>query len=430
MACTVMQTAARTGRHDGTGSTGGAVFISQKIAFCEIKSLRPGVHWPVNNGFAPTETECRCRGAYKNNGVFLNIGEREKMELCEAIKKITPIDREKMEEAWTHWDSRCKPLRGFGRLEEMVVQLAGIEGTSAPHCGKRAVVIMGADNGVVEEGVSQTGSEVTAQVLENMGNKISSVCIMSRILNADVIPVNIGMNVDGVHPAIRNCAVRHGTGNIAKGPAMTREECIRAIETGIRIVGELKEQGYEMIVTGEMGIGNTTTSAACACVLFDKKAEEVTGRGAGLSSEGLKKKIRVVQRAIEVNHPDSSDAIDIMAKVGGLDIAGMTGCFLGAALYQLPVLIDGLISGISACFAVMLAPVAKEYMFPTHCTAEPAGQMVMARLQMKPLLYADMHLGEGTGAAAVLPLFDQALNVYSGLPGFDGGNVKAYEHLK
>lgn len=352
------------------------------------------------------------------------------MRLEETIAGIAPIDKNSMEDSWKHWDSLCKPLRGFGKLEEMVVQLSGIRGTYLPRCEKRAVVIMGADNGVVEEGVSQTGSEVTMQVLENMGDKISSVCVMSRMLNADVIPVNIGANTDGKHPAIRNCAVRHGTGNIAKGPAMSRQECIRAIEEGIAIVGELKGQGYDLIITGEMGIGNTTTSAACAAVLFDQDPEIVTGRGAGLSSEGLRRKVEVIRRAIALNQPDKNDPVDVVAKVGGLDIAGMTGVFLGAAYYQLPVFIDGFISGVSAYLAAQLSPVSKEYMYATHCSAEPAGKMVLEALGLEPLLYAGMHLGEGTGAAAVLPLLDQALNVYYGLPDFSGGNVEQYEHLQ
>ncbi|MDD3794892.1 MAG: nicotinate-nucleotide--dimethylbenzimidazole phosphoribosyltransferase [Lachnospiraceae bacterium] len=352
------------------------------------------------------------------------------LHLEEAISGIGPIDREKMEEAWKHWDSLCKPLRGLGRLEEMVVRLAGIQGTATPECSKRAVVIMGADNGVVEEGVSQTGSEVTAQVLENMGEKKSSVCVMSRILNADVIPVNIGMNTDGRHPAVRNLAVRHGTGNIAKGPAMSREECIQAIETGISVTGELKEQGYDLVLTGEMGIGNTTTSSACAAVLFQKEAEYVTGRGAGLSSDGLNHKIQVIKQAIRVNCPDPADPLDVIAKVGGLDIAGMVGCFLGAAYYHMPVFIDGLISGIAAYAAKILCPFAMEYMYASHCSAEPAGKMVLDELGLEPLLYAGMHLGEGTGAAAVLPLLDQALNVYYGLPSFSDGKVEDYKHLK
>lgn len=350
------------------------------------------------------------------------------MELEQILAEIQPVDRRKMEEAWVHWDSLCKPLRGFGRLEEMVVQLSGIRRNAFPKCEKRAVVIMGADNGVVAEGVSQTGSEVTAQVLENMGEKISSVCVMCRILNADVIPVNIGMNVDAKHPAVWNRAVRHGTGNIAVEPAMSREECLQAVMEGIRTVGKLKEEGYDLLITGEMGIGNTTTSSACICALFGEDPEAVTGRGAGLSSEGLRKKVSAIRRALEVNHPDAKDPLDIISKVGGLDIAGMTGCFLGAAYYQLPVFIDGLISSVSALFAAMLCPTAKEYMYATHCSAEPAGQQVMKALGLEPVLYAGMHLGEGTGAAAVLPLLDQALNVYYGLPVFADGNVEAYQH--
>lgn len=352
------------------------------------------------------------------------------MRLNEVICGIKSVNREIMEESWKHWDSLCKPLRGFGKLEEMVVQLAGIQGTAEPKCEKRAVVIMGADNGVVEEGVSQTGSEVTAQVLENMGDRKSSVCIMSRIINAEVIPVNIGMNVDAKHPRVQNRAVRYGTGNIAKGPAMTREECVKAIETGIHVVKELKEQGYDLIITGEMGIGNTTTSSACAAVIFHKDPEKVTGRGAGLSSQGMVRKVNAIRKAIQINQPDPEDPIDVMAKVGGLDIAGMTGCFLGAAYYQLPVFIDGFISGISAYFAAQLCPAAKEYMYATHCTAEPAGIMTMEALGLSPILHAGMHLGEGTGAAAMLPLLDQALNVYYGIPSFAEGKVENYEHLK
>lgn len=350
--------------------------------------------------------------------------------LQEIIREVKPVDREAMEQAWKHWDSLCKPLRGFGKLEDMVVQLAGIQKTETPKCEKRAVVIMGADNGVVEEGVSQTGSEVTAQVLENMGKRMSSVCVMAKSLNAEVIPVNIGMNVDARHPRVQNLVVRYGTGNIAKGPAMTREECIQAIETGIQVVQELKKRGYELILTGEMGIGNTTTSAACAAVIFDKDPVEVTGRGAGLSSDGMVRKVDAIRRAIEVNRPDKTDPIDVIAKVGGLDIAGMTGCFLGAAYCQIPVFIDGFISGISAYFAAQLCPTAKEYMYATHCTSEPAGIMIMEALGLEPLLYAGMHLGEGTGAAAMLPLLDQALNVYYGIPSFAEGNVENYEHLK
>ena len=344
-------------------------------------------------------------------------------ELKQKMEEITPIDRQVMEAAWKNWDGLCKPLRGLGWLEEALVQIAGIMRDD-----RRAVVIMGADNGVVKEGVTQTDQSVTMQVLENMGNDLSTACVMSHQAGCDMIPVNIGGLTDGVHPKIRNRVVRYGTGNIAKEPAMTREECVKAILTGIEIVKELKEEGYQLIVTGEMGIGNTTTSAACAAVLFGKDPADVTGRGAGLSSEGLNRKINAIRSAIAVNKPDPKDAIDVIAKVGGLDIAGMVGCYLGAAICQMPILIDGFISAVSAYLACMLNQTAKEYMIPTHCSAEPAAKMIMEKLGMEAPLHAGMHLGEGTGAIMGLSLIDQALNVYYHVATFEGGHVEAYTH--
>ena len=351
-------------------------------------------------------------------------------ELKQKMEEITPIDRQVMEAAWKNWDGLCKPLRGLGWLEEALVQIAGIMRDDRPHPDKRAVVIMGADNGVVKEGVTQTDQSVTMQVLENMGNDLSTACVMSHQAGCDMIPVNIGGLTDGVHPKIRNRVVRYGTGNIAKEPAMTREECVKAILTGIEIVKELKEEGYQLIVTGEMGIGNTTTSSACAAVLFDQAPEVVTGRGAGLSTAGLNKKVCAIERAIEVNHPDKTDAIDVISKVGGLDIAGMVGCYLGAAYYHLPILIDGFISAISAYLAGMLSKTAKEYMIPTHGSAEPAAKLVMEHLGMQAPIQAGMHLGEGTGAIMGLSLIDQGLNVYYHVATWDGAHVEAYTHQK
>ena len=232
-------------------------------------------------------------------------------ELKQKMEEITPIDRQVMEAAWKNWDGLCKPLRGLGWLEEALVQIAGIMRDDRPHPDKRAVVIMGADNGVVKEGVTQTDQSVTMQVLENMGNDLSPACVMSHQAGCDMIPVNIGGLTDGVHPKIRNRVVRYGTGNIAKEPAMTREECVKAILTGIEIVKELKEEGYQLIVTGEMGIGNTTTSAACAAVLFGKDPADVTGRGAGLSSEGLNRKINGILGVRLIYGNRTSDGIDL-----------------------------------------------------------------------------------------------------------------------
>jgi nicotinate-nucleotide--dimethylbenzimidazole phosphoribosyltransferase len=348
--------------------------------------------------------------------------------LQDIIDGIRLIDRVSMDEAWKCWDSLCKPLRGLGWLEEVLVQIAGIYGTSHPHPDRRAVVVMGADNGVVKEGVTQTDSSVTMQVLENMGNQLSTACVMCKLAGCELIPVNIGSLTDGKHPRIRNKVVRYGTGNIAVEPAMTREECIQAILVGVDTVREMKEEGFNVIVTGEMGIGNTTTSSACAAVLFDQSVETVTGRGAGLSTEGLKRKVNAIQRAIDLHKPDKNDAIDVISKVGGLDIAGMVGCYLGAAYYQMPILIDGFISAISAYLAQMLCKTAKEYMIATHCSAEPAAVIVMEHLGLKAPLQAGMHLGEGTGAIMGLALIDQALNVYYHMATWDGGHIEAYVH--
>lgn len=351
------------------------------------------------------------------------------MKLEEYIGQIRPFDQKAADAAWDWWDSLCKPLRGMGMLEEMIVQLAGIYGTEKIDSLNPVVVIMGADNGVVAEGVSQTGSEVTAQVLENMGDRISSVCIMSRVEGLEVIPVNIGMFTDGKHPRIWNRPVRYGTGNIAKEPAMTREEAERAIVTGIEVVKELCGQGYRMIITGEMGIGNTTPSSAIASVLLSKDPAEVTGRGAGLSSQALEHKIEVIRQAIAVNQPDKDDILDVVSKVGSLDIAGMIGCYIGGAVMGVPVLIDGFISSIAAYCAAKLSPACRPYMVATHCSAEPAGQMMLDALGMKAPIQAGMHLGEGTGAVTAYSLYKYALALYNGLPSFREAKVEQYQHL-
>ena len=351
------------------------------------------------------------------------------MKLEEYIGQIRPFNQKAADAAWDWWDSLCKPLRGMGMLEEMIVQLAGIYGTEKIDSLNPVVVIMGADNGVVAEGVSQTGSEVTAQVLENMGERISSVCILSRVEGLEVIPVNIGMFTDGKHPRIWNRPVRYGTGNIAKEPAMTREEAERAIVTGIEVVKELCGQGYRMIITGEMGIGNTTPSSAIASVLLSKDPAEVTGRGAGLSSQALEHKIEVIRQAIAVNQPDKDDILDVVSKVGSLDIAGMIGCYIGGAVMGVPVLIDGFISSIAAYCAAKLAPACRPYMVATHCSAEPAGQMMLDALGMKAPIQAGMHLGEGTGAVTAYSLYKYALALYNGLPSFREAKVEQYQHL-
>ena len=346
-------------------------------------------------------------------------------ELGIIIDGIENLDNVAMETARKKWNSIAKPLHSLGKLEEHIIRIAGITGNAEVELKNRALIAMCADNGVVEEGVTQTGQEVTAIVAENFLEGATSAAIMCQSAEVDLFPIDIGMVRDTRVP---NYKVAYGTKDMVKEPAMTREEAIKGIEAGIAMAEELKEQGYRLLATGEMGIGNTTTSSAVASVLLKQPVETMTGRGAGLSSEGLIRKIEAIKKAVALNKPDASDPVDVLAKVGGLDIAGMVGCYLGAAICQMPILIDGFISAVSAYLACMLNQTAKEYMIPTHCSAEPAAKMIMEKLGMEAPLHAGMHLGEGTGAIMGLSLIDQALNVYYHVATFEGGHVEAYTH--
>ena len=349
--------------------------------------------------------------------------------LEETLAAIVPADRAAMDAAWQRWDSIAKPLRSLGLLEEAVVRIAGMTGTPAVKLGKRAVIAMCADNGVVAQGVTQTGQEVTAIVTENMSTGDTSVCRMAAAAGAEVIPVDIGVARAVAGERIRQYNVRRGTADMTQGPAMTREEAVQAVETGIELVRELKGKGYGLIGTGEMGIGNTTTSSALASVFLNRPPEQVTGRGAGLSSAGLERKIKAIETAIQVNKPDPADPLDVLSKVGGLDLAGLCGVFLGGAACRIPVLVDGFISSAAALTAARLCPDAVDYMLGSHASNEPAGRMVLEELGLKPFLYANMCLGEGTGAAAVMPLLDMALAVYDGMTTFADEQIEAYQPL-
>ena len=253
---------------------------------------------------------------------------------------------------------------------------------------------------------------------------------MAEVAGVDIFPVDIGMATDVSGLTVGEKKVARGTKNFAKEPAMSRQEVWKAIEVGIGIVRELREKGYGVIATGEMGIGNTTTSSAVASVLLGKDPEEVTGKGAGLTSEGLKRKIRVIREAIRTHAPYAQDVPDVLSKVGGLDIAGMTGLFLGGALYHVPVVIDGFISAVAALCAVRMVPDAAGYVLPSHVSAEPAGAMILEALHLTPFLTCDMCLGEGSGAVAVMPLLEMGLQVYRKMGSFSDIQVEQYQILK
>ena len=349
------------------------------------------------------------------------------MTLEETIKKISAPDERAAQAAAKRWDSIAKPLHSLGKMEEFVIQIAGIMGTPDIDIKKRALVAMCADNGVVAEGVTQTGQEVTAIVAENFLSGDTSACVMCRQCGTDVFPVDVGMVKDTRVPT--DLKVMYGTENMAKGSAMTREQAVKGIEAGIEMVRRLHEKGYRLLATGEMGIGNTTTSSAVASVLLDRPVEEMTGRGAGLSSDGLKRKIGAITRAIEVNRPDAADPVDVLAKVGGLDIAGMAGVFLGGAAMHIPVVCDGFISCVAALVAQRICPQAASYMIASHVSKEPAAALILEALGKEAVIHGEMCLGEGSGAVALFPFLDMGAAVYRSMSTFEEIKVEQYEEL-
>lgn len=349
------------------------------------------------------------------------------MTLEETMQKIRPVDAAAMAAAKQHWDGLGKPLGSLGRLEKALIQIAGIQRTGDVHIDRKALVIMCADNGVVEEGVTQCGQEVTATVAENFLDEKSCVAIMCRRAGTKICPVDIGMAVDT--PRVEKRKIAYGTKNMAKEPAMTREQAVQALEVGIHMVEELKEKGYGIVATGEMGIGNTTTSSAVTAVLLEQDPAEVTGRGAGLSGTGLKKKISVIRDAIALHKPKKEDPIDVLAKVGGLDIAGMAGVFLGGAACRIPVVADGFISCVAALCAIRICPAVKDYVITSHKSKEPATVMILEALDIPVFLDCDMCLGEGTGAVTIYPILDMALAVYGGMCTFSDNQMENYVPL-
>lgn len=343
------------------------------------------------------------------------------------IELITDTDITAEKKAYDRWNSVAKPLHSLGFLEKAVIQIAGITGSEKVSLDKRCVVDMCADNGVVCEGVTQSDSSVTKIVAQAMAEGTSNINKMAGVCNADVIAVDMGINSDVDCKNIVNRKVAYGTENIAAGPAMTVEQAQKALAAGMDMVCELKEKGYKIIVTGEMGIGNTTTSSAIASVILGVSPESVTGKGAGLDNDGLKRKISAVKRAIEINKPTAERPFELLAKLGGYDIAGIAGLFLGGAVYHVPVVIDGFISAVSAAIAALICPKAKGYMLCSHVSKEPAGKMMLDYLGMKPLITAEMCLGEGTGGVLLLPMLDAALAVYNSAHRFDQLPMERYK---
>ena len=328
------------------------------------------------------------------------------------------------EQAQYRWDHVAKPLHSLGKLEDLIVQIAGIQQTADVCIDKRCALVFCADHGVVAEGVTQSASVVTALVAQSIVEGSANINLMASVSGTDVFAVDMGM-ISTVAGTI-DCRIECGTQNMANQPAMTRKQAEEAVQAGSDLVKDMKKRGYQLIATGEMGIGNTTASTAMACALLGFTPDELTGRGAGLSDAGLIRKRHAINQALRLHQPDANSPMDVLAKVGGFEIAGMVGAFLGGMKYGIPVIIDGVISAVAALAAARICPKAVECMLPSHMSREPAMVRIMEELNLHPILHADMALGEGTGAVALIPMLDMALKVYRGPHTFDDLGMEAY----
>lgn len=341
-----------------------------------------------------------------------------------VVKSIQPLDRQAMRQARERLDNLTKPLGSLGRLEEIAEQVAGITRNPLPSIPRKTAILLAADHGVVAEGVSAYPQEVTRQMLANFASGGAGMNVLCRHAGIELWVVDIGVAAatEGM-AGIINRKVAYGTANMARGPAMSRETARQALETGIDLAREAIEAGAGLLITGEMGIGNTTPASALAVFYTGLTPEEAVGSGSGISRERRQNKIRAVARALEINQPDRNDPIDVVAKIGGLEIAGMAGIMLAGAVGRVPVLLDGLISTAAALVAAHLCPGVKDYLLGTHLSQEPAHQAMLEFLGLKPMLVMGMRLGEGTGAALAAPVVDAALKILREMATFGEAGV-------
>lgn len=340
------------------------------------------------------------------------------------IGRVAPLDEAAMREAQQRLDWLTKPRGSLGRLEELAVRLAGITGRVRQRLPNKTVVLMAADHGVTEEGVSAYPQSVTAQMVANFLRGGAAINVLARQAGARVVVVDMGVAGElPSHPDLIAMKMGWGTGNIARAPAMTREEALAAIQVGLQVADDQISQGTDLLATGDMGIGNTTPSSAITAVLLGRPPREVTGRGTGLDDAGLERKMAVIERAIEVNQPDAANPLDVLAKLGGYEIAGLVGVILEGAAKRIPVIIDGFISGAAGLVAVRLCPAVQHYLLAAHCSAEPGHRLILEALGLRPLLDLDMRLGEGTGAALAMHLVDDALALLDEMTTFEEAGV-------
>ncbi|CAK7057704.1 MAG: Nicotinate-nucleotide--dimethylbenzimidazole phosphoribosyltransferase [Tissierella sp.] len=338
----------------------------------------------------------------RKGGIQMNL-------LKETINSITPPNEEAKKLARDKWDGLVKPVGSLGTLEEATIKIAGMTGKVANKIDKRAIVVMCGDNGVADEGVSSAPQIFTKVLTESMTKGLTGVATLGKYANTDIVTVNVGVIGEIDDLKIINRKIANGTKNFVNGPAMTYEEAIKSIEIGIEIGDKLYGEGYDILGTGEVGIGNTTTSAAVLSALTNLDVDITCGKGAGLTDEQHSNKKDVIRRGIEINKPNKEDPIDAIAKVGGFDIGGMCGLFLSAAKNKKPIVVDGFISSTAALCAVKLNPLVKEYIIPSHLSGEPGAKYVMDELQLKPMLNLGMRLGEGTGCPLAFQIIEAGM---------------------
>lgn len=345
-------------------------------------------------------------------------------KLADTIKAIKPLDSTAMESARKRQDELTKPRGSLGELEELSIRVAGIKAQASPQIEQKGIITMAADHGVVAEGVALYPQEVTRQMVLNFLNGSAGINVLARQINARVVIVDMGV-IGGFSP-MPNLICKmldFGTKNMAVGPAMSREQAINAIESGIEILETECEKGLDIVGTGDMGIGNTTASSAIFAVLSGKPVAEVTGRGTGLDNEQLNHKVRIIEKAIKVNKPDAKDAVDVLSKVGGFEIGGLCGVILSAAKNRIPVVIDGFISTAAAALAMRMEPQVKDYLIASHESAEAGHKSILEFLELKPLLKLNMRLGEGTGAALGINLVEAAVRTLNEMATFSEAGV-------
>lgn len=344
--------------------------------------------------------------------------------LQEILSRIQPLDENAMQAARQRQNTLTKPPGSLGILEELSIKAAGIQGKPIPVIKDKAVIVMAGDHGVVAEGVSAFPSEVTPQMVVNMLQSGAAINVLSKHVGARVILVDMGVASElPAHENLISRKVRSGTSNFVDGPAMSRDEAVQSILTGAEIVKTEIAKGLDILATGEMGIGNTTPSAAIAVALSGKPANEVVGRGTGVDDQGLQRKIEVVETGIEINKPDPQDGLDVLSKVGGFEIAGLVGVILGAAENKVLVVVDGFISTAAAMIAMTLSPQVKDYLIAGHCSQEFGHAKMLKWLGLCPVLDLELRLGEGTGAVLAMSVVEASCKIISDMATFTEAGV-------